>query len=616
MFTENKIFKNPAINGLCDRLYYFIEKNNHHITPKGDLELLLNNKTSTGNENLIQFEVSNDETYQYLLDNLPNIIDGEFTTKPNMLIVENENTVFHFFKYGEGEQAIDKNLGETIPGTLPVGWIPVGDLPLDPTTEWWDEWRLPEGFQINIIMGTLTEIEKSFEVGIKNYATYIWFMNAEWSIEPIEPLNMELQGFFNLGNKLFGQDDYATKKTEILKISNTNLLLAGNYTTNLKLTVTDPVDTEHHEEYLIPININVINPGNIIHNLSNEVNYCLDEELFLTVISDSSKITRIKYKVFYQTDVFDFQNEYAILNNEVKIDIGKPIQPYIYLSEQRINNFFTNFRLDMEPAIVNIEIEFINNELEVIKTTVVGNFRFHAGKSKNLIPLGTTVERSMNYNTVLPLVYQYQEELVNCYYKGNVKTFNKQEHSSLFSIFQMLFFQKYHFIEPYGSAFSSAFDSGFNNPLLSGSDNSYSHYEEGYINKIKSNYIIRGYNFPIQIESFNVVWLDENNHFNGMNFTGSRKDTNKHKFLINKFGKSAQNRKSETLTTKTIILNTGWILKSEKSLLESLVKSKRCWIFSDDPTQRIEVGCLQKKLKTYDTLEELVSFNIAFEVYE
>lgn len=354
----------------------------------------------------------------------------------------------------------------------------------------------------------------------------------------------------------------------------------------------------------------------ITNNLSAIINYCLDP-LICEITSVNAKFLRVKYAIDYKGSIATTETLNAILNNNLKVDIGKPIQPYIYLSETDIINYFENYQLDMSPANVVMTLETLDANYDLLETFSM-TAKFHAGKS-NVIPKdGSVINRRLNYNSVLPLVYLYPGDNVEYQFQGKSKFFNKQAPSSALNIFQMMFFQQYHFANKTKNkgGFSAGFGPGFATDLALENAQPLFRYEEGFFNKIISTYSIFGVNFPLELNSQNIIWLDENNIFHGMCLTGDEMAETDYIHFTNPYSVDFRQRKAGTIMTSNLKINTGFILKSEIPMIDNLIRAQRAWLFKDDISQRLEVVCTSKKMKKTDSSRQLIDFQLDFETNE
>lgn len=354
----------------------------------------------------------------------------------------------------------------------------------------------------------------------------------------------------------------------------------------------------------------------ITNNLSDVINYCLDP-LILEITSITAKFLRVKYAIDYKGSIATIEILNGIFNNNLKVDIGKAIQPYIYLSEVDINNYFTNYQLDLSPANVIMTLETLDANYNLLETFSL-TAKFHAGKSNAVPEDGTVINRRLNYNSVLPLVYRYPGENVEYKFQGKSKYFNKQAESSALNIFQMMFFQQYHYADASKNkgGFSAGFSSGFSTDVALENANPLFRYEEGFFNEIISTYSVFGVNFPLELNSQNIIWLDENNFFHGICLTGDEIGEPDYLHFTNPYSVDFRQRKAGTIMTSNLKINTGFMLKSEIPLIDNLIRAQRAWLFKDDISQRLEVVCTSKKIKKIDSSRQLIDFQLDFETNE
>lgn len=365
----------------------------------------------------------------------------------------------------------------------------------------------------------------------------------------------------------------------------------------------------------MPVTITPATPK-VKTNLSDQYNFCLDKDIYLEVTDAVAKFLKIKYTITYKGTTTTAEFLYAIVKNVCRVQIGKPVQPYVYLSEADIDAFFSNLKIDMQPADVAIELKLQNIEYEDLETFTLAA-KFHAGYSSAIPADGSEVVRSLNFNTYLPLAYRFPTQNVDFVYKGKTKTYDKQAQSSALNIFQMMFVQQFHFADDsmVDAGFSSGFSSGFATADAIKNANPFFKYEEGYINRINSAYTIKGVNFPWQRNSLNIIWLNESNIFNSLTFTGDKTASREFTHYINSFSKEFRNRKAGSLSEKKVKINSGWKLASEISLFESLISSTRAWIF-DKPENRKEISVTSTKIMEEDTARELIDFELEFSIDE
>lgn len=486
----------------------------------------------------------------------------------------------------------------------------------DPTnSSVFPDWELPASIDITYSKGGGNNFTKLFSMRIKDYTATetAGTLKVIVTMPNISPSTTELSG-----GLVFGTDTVFTFGTFYnlqLKFFSINLLLAGAYSTTITLTVKRISDDSVVETKTIPVNVTIIDSGEIVNNLDPNLNFCLDDDLYFKVTTNVSKFIRVNSKITYKNKVTNLEHLYAVLDGEVSIPIGVPVQPYIYLSETEIDSFFTNYKLDMVPADVELDVYFLSQDYVEEKHYQLGIFKFHAGRSKNIPEDDSLIERSLSYNSYLPLAYRYPTQNIEFIFMDKTVVFNKQQFSSPLNIFQIFFIQKYHSHQPQ-AAFSGGFSGGFATlEALLKADPFYL-YKEGYFNYINSSYNVKGINFPWQKNSKNIVWLDENNIFRGMAFTGAFEKEPKYKHFINENSVDFKNKKAGSTKDKVLKINSGYKLKSEIPIFNSLLKSKRAWIFGNTPEDRKEIVCTTEKYTEDSSAMEVIDFTLEFYINE
>lgn len=397
-----------------------------------------------------------------------------------------------------------------------------------------------------------------------------------------------------------------------LMFDKVNLLLIGEYQGEVKILIMDSAHTVV-ETHTIPLKLRIIDSGAIVNNLSPALNFCLDPDLFFQVQSQTGKFARVKYQIYYKSKAVAMTYEFAFMNNLVRLEVGKPIQPYIYLNEAEIRQFFALGRLDMVPAIVNISVEILDGSRTVTDSFLLGDYLFHAGRSAAFSAPAPV--RGLNYNSVLPMAYLFSGQFVDVVYRGATYRLDKQVISAGSNILQLLFRQSWHgFTEP-KPGFSAGFGPGFTSqsgilhakPLFS--------YKESKTYKITADgKTAKAINMPWAVAALNVVWLDENNRFQSLTFSGESEEEINYLHLVNERIKDFDNKKSESIAERNLSLNSGFRLASEIPLFDKLLRAKRAWVFGDNPAERREVIPVGKKMLIQQSSRDLVVFKIDFTV--
>lgn len=484
-----------------------------------------------------------------------------------------------------------------------------------PSSSQLPDWSLPASLDISYSKGGGLQFSKLFDIRIKDFSASHGSgqLKIIFSVTSFLPATNALGDDFQLDTPAILQmSDFGKLFNLHLDFLQINLLLAGVYTGNLNIQVLQVSDNMLISEKVIPINLTVVDSGEITNNLSTELNFCLDEDLFFKLNSTVAKFVKVAYAIHFKGKTHNVEYQYALMDNEVSIPIGVPIQPYIYLSDEDIAVFFGTYMLDMKPANVEIDVFFLDENYQQITHYQLGSFLFHAGYSRNIPENGKMIERSLSFNSFLPLAYRFPGNNIIFSYKGFTKFFNKQQFSTPTSIFQTMLIQKYHYNGVVEGGFSPGFSSGFLTTEAIMNADPFFLYEEGYINYVSSSYNIMGINFPWQINSWNIIWLNENNNFCGMCFTGDRSKERQIQHIINQASKDFRHKKAGTIRDSKMKINSGWKLSSEIPIFNSLIDAKRAWIFKNNPSERVEIVCTSDKFPEEIAGRELVEFELEF----
>lgn len=485
-------------------------------------------------------------------------------------------------------------------------------------------WKLPSLISIDMLLGGSSTKKQDVTVTINNYIEdyAVDTLDITWSYSNADAGNlsqMVLSGEFTFGvTTTLTAARYGSIFVLGLKIENTQDLAEGVYDSEIQIVVKEISTGDIVETKTIPVVLNVKNPGTISTNIDEpQYLFCLDENV-INIESKMGRFVDLFFTITFKELTYSLKSRHVIYRDLCEVNVGKEIQPYVYLSAAEIESFFTAKNLDMKPALVDLKVSIYDEDFNEILFEEFTSLKFHAGKSKNIPEDGSTVERSLSWNTWLPLAYRYPFETVTFKYKEYSKSYNKQANSEEDNIFQMMFIQKYHFANESGisAGFSNGFSSGFATVQALLTANPLYKYDQNYLNLIESAYTIKGINFPWQTNSINVFWLDENNNFNGITFTGHNEKNVEFSHFINDLPVYFQAKKAGYIRTKKMSLNTGWKLLSETEKVLELMASNRCWIFGDDPTKKIEAVCISEKLQEESSMRELNEFTLEFIINE
>ena len=95
-FSEEKIFENPEINCLCDRLLYF-QPENSNLVLGGSVAKILMKKIIERPVKDIDFLLTDDETYNYILDNGEEVLGFAPVVGEDRLSIATKYVNFEFF---------------------------------------------------------------------------------------------------------------------------------------------------------------------------------------------------------------------------------------------------------------------------------------------------------------------------------------------------------------------------------------------------------------------------------------------------------------------------------------------------------------------------------------
>lgn len=126
----------------------------------------------------------------------------------------------------------------------------------------------------------------------------------------------------------------------------------------------------------------------------------------------------------------------------------------------------------------------------------------------------------------------------------------------------------------------------------------------------------RFYVFPENKESYHLAWVTEHEQLELLEFTGGYSIETEYERIENSVYKNLVNVKEILQTDKTqpLVANTGWILKDNHVLLDSLMRSKRAWLFLPNTDYKIALVPQGKKLANYDSDQATYAYDIEFTI--
>lgn len=126
----------------------------------------------------------------------------------------------------------------------------------------------------------------------------------------------------------------------------------------------------------------------------------------------------------------------------------------------------------------------------------------------------------------------------------------------------------------------------------------------------------RFYVFPENKESYHLAWVTEHEQLELLEFTGGYSIETEYERIENSVYKNLVNVKEILQTDKSqpLVANTGWILKDNHVLLDSLMRSKRAWLFLPNTDYKIALVPQGKKLANYDSDQATYAYDIEFTI--
>lgn len=124
----------------------------------------------------------------------------------------------------------------------------------------------------------------------------------------------------------------------------------------------------------------------------------------------------------------------------------------------------------------------------------------------------------------------------------------------------------------------------------------------------------RFYVFPQNKESYHLAWVTEHEQLELLEFTGAYSIDSTYERIENNVYRNLVNVKEILQTDKTqpLTTNTGWLLKDNHVLMDSLMRAKKAWLFLPNTDYKIALVPQSKKLANYDSDQALYSYDVEF----
>lgn len=336
---------------------------------------------------------------------------------------------------------------------------------------------------------------------------------------------------------------------------------------------------------VIPVSLSVVNFVSI-DNLQN-YSFCLDDIILrIFKINETAKFVRVKIHAVFQTAekliISDFSSLMMYVNGKCKTDLGQKIHNYFPRNKQtclqeEIVTYFNN-KLEYKPAKVILTIEELDAEYLVLKTETLSELKLYPGKKPKLFPFFTNhaVRRRVEGSTY---IFSYLADLVN----PNDIT-NDVLPANPFAL---------------GDLQRIKLEDAEQHILFS------------------ENYLLLDFRFITFPNTNNVItaeWQNQNLAKEWFVFTGEYKKSADFVQIFQNSSFTSHNEKFDVTKTKTFIVNTGFILKSESELLEEMTESTL--VFLKFRSNVLRCFCTGVKLISEDSTQELVQYDVEFLIVE
>lgn len=119
---------------------------------------------------------------------------------------------------------------------------------------------------------------------------------------------------------------------------------------------------------------------------------------------------------------------------------------------------------------------------------------------------------------------------------------------------------------------------------------------------------------PENKHSSHIVWMDEYYVLRSYEFTGEFEVSSDYEFIKSKSYKKLVEVTENLESTKEVklVVNSGWILKSNQVIMDSILRSKRAWFVKNGKSFWVEPE--SKKLLHEDSLQELYAYELEFKI--
>ena len=393
---------------------------------------------------------------------------------------------------------------------------------------------------------------------------------------------------------IFGPDPVADTFNAFVVPINSENLTPGVYQEDIVLT-------SDIGEVRVPVTLTV-KANAYTELLPFKVNFTKDQ-LYINL---STKNIGVYLKVFYKITVFDdgttaiieYPLDVPIFNGKAKFHPGETVEvlfPKIKTLDTYIPNnlaaatyqVFTYYR----PIEIDITMEErAFNTDEIVKSHELNDILFVRGKK----PLDYTQQNAIFYA-------QHPVRVT----KNSFAMFNFLKRSGLHTINISL-----NGVSNRNITHDTRLDSLFGMVL------DFKDFKEGDLIDVKLDGLLtkRFYVFPENKESYHIAWISEHEQIEMLEFTGSFSVDSDYESIENRVFDNLVDKieKLSTLKSQAVSANTGWLLKNNHLIIDSLIRSRKAWLFLPGTDYKIEMVPQTKNLANFDSDRELYAYNVEF----
>lgn len=132
--------------------------------------------------------------------------------------------------------------------------------------------------------------------------------------------------------------------------------------------------------------------------------------------------------------------------------------------------------------------------------------------------------------------------------------------------------------------------------------------------KMGEDYVQQYVVFPDQDYSHHLVFMNEYNVLESYEFTGGFYFSSDYESIATKTYKQLVERLENLETNKeqNLIINSGWILKSNQVIMDTIIRAKRLWFVNEG--REISLTPVSKKMVNEDSDQELYEYELEFKI--